>query len=244
MSASLAVSVPVLVSYHLPTVAVSLLAAILASEVVLFVVSRPKMDVAQTLLGSLSLGSGIAGVHYIGLSAMRGAAKPVYDLRAVALSILLATIVSAIALQLAFRLRDEKGMNWRKIMSAAITGGLIPAMHYSGRWTTSFQTASVAPDLTHTVSVSTTGIVAIGAASIFVLAAAIASSAFDRLKSVQRDTLAIARERELYFQTIAEAVPEILWTADLNGADDYFNQKTMDYTGRSYEQMRGMAGTS
>ncbi len=232
-------SVAARVSYHLPTVALSLVAAILASAVALFFVSRPKMDVPQTVLGSVGMGSGLAGAHYIGLSAMRGAAKPAYDSTTVALSMGLAIPVSAIALQLAFRLRDEKGMTWRKIMSAVITGGLIPAMHYSGKWAESFQAASVAPDLTHAVPISTMGIVAIGVASIFVLAVAIASSAFDRLKSVQRDTLGIARERELYFKTMAEAVPEILWTADLNGADDYFNQKTIDYTGRSHEQMRG-----
>lgn len=102
-----AVSVPVPVSYHLPTVAGSLMAAILASAVVVFVVSRPKMDAAHALLGSVSLGGGIAVAHYIGLSAMRGAAKPAYDLRSVALFTVLAIIVSAIALQLAFRLRDE-----------------------------------------------------------------------------------------------------------------------------------------
>ena len=51
--------------------------------------------------------------------------------------------------------------------------------------------------------------------------------------------LNMARDRELYFQTMAEAVPEIIWTADPDGADDYFNQKCFDYTGMTLDRMQG-----
>ncbi len=52
-----------------------------------------------------------------------------------------------------------------------------------------------------------------------------------------------ARQRELYFQTMAESTPEIIWTADVDGADDYFNQKCFDYTGMKFEQLRGTGWT-
>jgi diguanylate cyclase (GGDEF)-like protein/PAS domain S-box-containing protein len=52
-----------------------------------------------------------------------------------------------------------------------------------------------------------------------------------------------ARQRELYFQTMAEAVPEIIWTANPDGADDYFNQRFFDYTGMTFEQLRGTGWT-
>jgi diguanylate cyclase (GGDEF)-like protein/PAS domain S-box-containing protein len=38
---------------------------------------------------------------------------------------------------------------------------------------------------------------------------------------------------------MAEAVPEIIWTADPNGEDDFFNRKCFDYTGLTLDQMRG-----
>jgi len=38
---------------------------------------------------------------------------------------------------------------------------------------------------------------------------------------------------------MAEAVPEIIWTADPDGMDDFFNQKCFDYTGMTLEQLRG-----
>jgi diguanylate cyclase (GGDEF)-like protein/PAS domain S-box-containing protein len=65
-----------------------------------------------------------------------------------------------------------------------------------------------------------------------------ASSLRGRFQTL-RENPAIARERELYFQTMAEAVPEIIWTADPNGMDDFFNQRCFDYTGMTLEQLRG-----
>ena len=39
---------------------------------------------------------------------------------------------------------------------------------------------------------------------------------------------------------MAEAVPEIIWTADPDGMDDFFNQKCFDYTGLRIEQLSGL----
>jgi NO-binding membrane sensor protein with MHYT domain len=67
----LAFILPVPVAYHWPTVLVSLLAAILASAVALFTVSRQKVGVMQALAASVLMGAGIASMHYIGMEAMR-----------------------------------------------------------------------------------------------------------------------------------------------------------------------------
>src|SRR5208282_1809966 len=76
------------------------------------------------------------------------------------------------------------------------------------------------------------------------LSAAIAASGaalfvVSRARALQRGGLSAVRERELYFQTMAEGIPEIIWTADPNGMSDFFNQKCLDYTGLTFEQMRG-----
>src|ERR1017187_7069729 len=62
-------SVPV--EYDWPTVLVSLMAAVFASGVALFVASRRKMGLLQATIGSLFMGGGIATMHYIGMAAMR-----------------------------------------------------------------------------------------------------------------------------------------------------------------------------
>src|SRR5262249_60302006 len=75
----LAFHLPVAVQYDWPTVLVSLLAAIFASAVALFVVSRETMGLARALLGSVVMGMGIAGMHYIGMEAMRLSARCHYS---------------------------------------------------------------------------------------------------------------------------------------------------------------------
>jgi len=235
----LALTMPMPVFYHLPTVMLSLLAAIFASVVALFVLSRPKMTGWQGIASSVVMGSGIALMHYIGMAAMRCSATIEYDYRIVAVSIALAIAISPVALQLAFRLRDETGVSWRKIISALVMGSAISLMHYTGMWAASFHASGVAPDLTQAIGISTIGVAAISASSFLGLGVAIASSFFDRFLALQTGDLNTARERELYFQTMAEAVPEIIWTADPDGMSDYFNRKCLDYTGLTLEQMRG-----
>src|SRR6202035_464252 len=67
----LAFILPIPVAYHWPTVLLSLFAAILASVVALGVVSQQKMGAFRALAGSVLMGTGIAGMHYIGMAAMR-----------------------------------------------------------------------------------------------------------------------------------------------------------------------------
>jgi len=69
--------------------------------------------------------------------------------------------------------------------------------------------------------------------------AAIASWFFDRSMASQKGDLSASRERELYFQTMAEGIPEIIWTADPAGMSDFFNQKCLDYTGLTFEEIQG-----
>jgi diguanylate cyclase (GGDEF)-like protein/PAS domain S-box-containing protein len=239
----LALTMPMPVFYHLPTVVLSLLAAIAASGVALFVVSRPKMSVWRAIAGSVVMGGGIAAMHYIGMAAMRCPAVTVYDRGIVGLSIMLAIAISLLAVQLAFRMRDEKRTSWRKIISALVMGSAIPLMHYTGMRAASFRPSGVAPDLTHAIGISLLGVVAISGSSFLVLGVAITSSFADRFVATQKGDLNIARQRELYFQTMAEAVPEIIFTADPDGMDDYFNQKCFDYTGLTLEQCRGTGWT-
>src|ERR1700722_630716 len=61
----LAYSLPVPVLYHWPTVLLSLLAAVAASGVALFVVSRNVMSPLRAGDRVVLMGSGIAAMHYI-----------------------------------------------------------------------------------------------------------------------------------------------------------------------------------
>src|SRR5258708_20658873 len=67
----LAFRLPVPVLFDWPTVAASLLAAILASVIALTVVSRNKMGIAALATGSVCMCAAIAGMHDTGSAARR-----------------------------------------------------------------------------------------------------------------------------------------------------------------------------
>ncbi len=234
----IALNMPMPVAYHLPTVALSLLAAIAASGVALFVVSRPRMSLWQEVPGSIVMGAGIAAMHYLGMEAMRCPAIITYDRTVVFLSITLAIVISFVALKLSFRVRDEKRTSHRKLISALVMGSAIPLMHYTGMRAASFHPSTIPVDLSHAVGISSLGIMIVAEGSFLVLCAAVSSAFFDRFFALQKGKLDTAREREVYFQAMAEALPDIIWTARPDGNEDFFNQRCFDYTGMTFDQLK------
>src|ERR1700704_4489673 len=177
----LAYSLPVTVSYDWPTVLLSLLAAMLASAVALFVVSRDEMGPLRAGIGGLLMGIAIAAMHYVGMEAMRLPAMCQYSRGLVALSVVLAIVISLVALWLTFHLRSQtKSMGWRKLASALLMGAAIPVMHYTGMAAVTFQPMGTAVDLTHSVEISSLGIVGIGGVTLMILVLAILTSLVDR----------------------------------------------------------------
>ncbi len=166
----LAFLLPIPVSYHWPTVLLSLFAAILASVVALGVVSRPKMDWFRALAGSVLMGAGIASMHYIGMAAMRLPATCQFNSFLVALSVVFAVLISLVALWITFHFQDQKtGMGWEKLTGAVVMGAAIPVMHYTGMAAASFAPSSIPTDLSHAVSISTLGTAGIVAVTFVVL---------------------------------------------------------------------------
>ena len=89
--AMLAFQLPMAMSYHLPTVLLSMIVAVAASGLALFVVSRSVMSRNRFLVGGLLMGLAIASVHYVGMAGMRPRADLRYDPAIFALPLLVAT---------------------------------------------------------------------------------------------------------------------------------------------------------
>ena len=51
--------------------------------------------------------------------------------------------------------------------------------------------------------------------------------------------LEVLRQSEERYRYLAEAIPQLVWTADANGECDYFNQNWCEYTGLTLEQSLG-----
>ena len=158
----LAFTLPVPVLYDLPGVLLSLLAAVVASGVALFVVSRKTLDWIGVVAGSIVMGAGIAAMHYVGMEAMRLPAMCHYDRGLVALSVVIAVVVSLVALWLAFRFRTEtRELAPLKIASAVVMGIAVAGMHYTGMAAVSFVPAALTGDVSNAVSISSLGIASI-----------------------------------------------------------------------------------
>jgi len=176
----LAFRLPVPVKYHWPTVMASLLVAVLASAVALYVTSRQKMSRVEAVTGSVAMGGAIAGMHYIGMVAMRLPAITQYSPLLVTCSILLAILFSLVSLLLAFDLREET--RWtvpRRLGSATVMGAAVSAMHYTGMAAARFIPVSP-PDLSHAVSISPFANNGIATVTLIVMVAAITTSSVDR----------------------------------------------------------------
>src|SRR5258708_37364087 len=98
----LAFILPIPVAYHWPTVLLSLLAAIAASLIALYVVSRQKMGTSRAVAASVLMGAGIASMHYIGMDAMRLPAICRSDSSLVVPSVARAVLVSFPSLWMTF----------------------------------------------------------------------------------------------------------------------------------------------
>jgi diguanylate cyclase (GGDEF)-like protein/PAS domain S-box-containing protein len=239
----LAFTLPVPVAYHYPTVVLSLLVAMAVSTVALFTVARDRMGATQEIAGAVVMGGGIASMHYIGMAAMRLPATLECSWSLVTLSVILAIGVCLAALFLTFRVRPEQRTRGRKVIGALVMGSAIPLMHYTGMWAVTFHSSAVPPDLTNAVGISSLGIAAISAMSFAVLAGAITTSFVDRFLAAQRAAAEASRKDELYFRAVAEALPEMIWTADPDGSDDFFSRKWLEYTGLTTAQSLGSGWT-
>src|SRR6201993_3649977 len=190
----LAFILPIPVAYHWPTVLLSLFAAILASVIALYMVSRQKMGVARAVAGSALMGAGIASMHYIGMAAMRLPAICQFNSVLVILSVVFAVLISLAALWIAFHFRDEKrGIGGEKLAGAAVMGAGISVMHYTGMAAASFMPSGMPPDLSHAVSISALGIAGIVAVTFIVLGLALLTSSVDRRFAAQ--TLELQEEK-------------------------------------------------
>jgi PAS domain S-box-containing protein len=198
--AMLAFRLPVPVYYHVVTVIVSLLAAVFASAVALYIVSRTRWSWTHSLIGAGVMGGGIALMHYIGMAAMRQQAMMVWNTLIIVLSVVVAIVVSLVALWLAFRFRDDRrDVAPLKVASAAVMGIAIVGMHYTGMAAATFFPVADPPDLAGAVNITALGITSIALGTMGVLVAASLFSLVGRRMSAQSRVIAASEKRYRQF---------------------------------------------
>jgi PAS domain S-box-containing protein len=239
----LAFRLPVPVKYDWPTVLLSLVAAILASVVALFVVSRQRMGFLSAAIGSIFMGGGIAAMHYIGMAAMRLPAMCRYSPALVATSVMLAVGISFVAIRLAFHHRgDTTEWGRRRIPSALVMGAAIPVMHYTGMAAARFAPSVSVGDVAHAVSISSISAASIVIVTFMVLGLVVLTSMADRRFSIQSLKLESSEQR---YRHIIETAFDAFVGMDASGsitdwndqAEAMFGWPRSEALGQSFSRM-------
>ncbi len=210
----LALTLPVPVLYDVPTVVISLLAAILSSAIALQVVSGKQLRPLPLAAASLSMGAGISAMHYIGMAAMRMPATCHYNPWVVATSIVIAIVVSLVALVLTFHFRLTSGWNPGKLVSAAIMGLAVAGMHYTGMAAVSFAPWDKSGDVAHSIQVSSLGAIGITVVALVVLVVVTFAAMMDRKLTAQSQQLAVSEQR---YRLLFERSPAAVGRSSLDG---------------------------
>lgn len=206
----LAFRLPVPVQYDFLTVLVSVLPAIIASGLALFLGSRSTLGWLRLSGGSLFMGLGIASMHYLGMAAMHTSAVMHYDLQVIAISVLIAIVVSFAGLFLVFQLREETTphQTWKKLLAAVVMGTAIPTMHYTGMAAACFMplpNTSLESDLQPPENiVPLAAAVVIG--TLIILGLALLTAFFDRRLSAQVIYAQALQESQKSLKAILEGI--------------------------------------
>ncbi|MBV9405040.1 MAG: PAS domain S-box protein [Acidobacteriaceae bacterium] len=208
----LAFQLPVAVHYDVPLVLLSMLAAILASVIALLFTSRTNLTSRGLVNGAVVMGAGIAIMHYIGMAAMRMRCTCTYDGRVVALSVLIAVVVSGVALtSLRYRNRFAGGY---KIAAAILLGTAICSMHYTGMAAAHFWRSDGPVDFSQTVSVSWLGGIGIATGTLLLLGVVMITSLADQHFTRQSVRLRSTEER---YRVLFERSLAGIYRATLDG---------------------------
>jgi diguanylate cyclase len=130
----LAFQTPIDIEYDLGITLFSLLIALLASWLAMQTLSEVQPSAQRCLKTACVIGLGIAGMHYVGMAAMKSSASAYYHPGLFALSVLIAIGASFAALWVARYLSEGNGVAHQllKYSAALILGAGIISMHFTG----------------------------------------------------------------------------------------------------------------
>ena len=177
----LAFSLPVPILYYVPIVLVSMVIGVVASGATLCILELPRVGGRILIAGSLLMGGGIGAMHYTGMAAMRIPVMHRYDLRIVALSIVVAVVFAALAIKIGLYARTGVPKPFFTRLAAATLMGLgIASMHYTGMAAMRYLPIPMSVNTHWTVSIGSVEVASIALMTLVVLAAAFLSTSIDK----------------------------------------------------------------
>jgi PAS domain S-box-containing protein len=234
----LALRLPVLVWYDAPLLFVSFVAAVIGCGIAFVIFNRATVGSGLLVLASIFMGFAIAGMHYIGMAAMRMSSHVSYDPTIVAASVGVAIIGSFLALALTRNLiatSSEPRARLKKVGASLLMGFAVAGMHYTGMAATLFTRGPAGWRPTDYVVLGTYPLaLVVAATSVALLGIALAATQFERWTLTTRGR----------FENLLELSPQVVWFGRPDGQITYFNPYWYEYTGLSENKALGDAWTS
>jgi NO-binding membrane sensor protein with MHYT domain len=116
------------IRYNVPVTILSMLISVVVVSTGLLIVGFGGDGPAPLLTGGAIIGLGVAGMHYIGMTAMRMPDIMRYRTSLVIFSVIIAVVTGTVALWAALRLDSL----WSAIAACLIMGVAVSGMHYTG----------------------------------------------------------------------------------------------------------------
>jgi diguanylate cyclase len=192
--------------YDLPLFSLSILIAVVASAIALWIVSRPKVRVRAFISGGLAMAVAIAGMHYTGMYSMRMGARIEWNLLLVALSVVIAMIASFAALFIAIRLRNHSKPFRKQFFASILMGLAIAGMHYTGMAAATFFHSTDTFVLGGNLLASHSLGIAVTIGTLMILGLALTGTMVDRMLAVRTKR---AERSEILFHEAKKAVAEL-----------------------------------
>jgi NO-binding membrane sensor protein with MHYT domain/CheY-like chemotaxis protein len=130
----LAFHLPRPMAYAVELLVLSVVVAIAASALALTAVSRRLVTLSGLAISAVWMGPAIAGMHYIGMAALKVDARMRFDVWLVVASVAIAVAASFGGLWLAYHFREDESRRTRirRVAGGIVMGGAIAGMHYTG----------------------------------------------------------------------------------------------------------------
>ena len=139
--AMLAFHLPCTTTYDPRITAASVLPALLASDYMVGLMARSRLDLRHLVSGGFFMGVGVGAMHYSGMAAYRIEGALQYDLTLFCLSIVVAVVLAMLALEVKFRLGIADRGRWTDptlLGGATLIGLAIAGTHYTAMEATYF----------------------------------------------------------------------------------------------------------
>lgn len=203
----LAFQLPIPTAYHIPTVLLSYMAAVLASTVAFFFICQNQGKEQHWFIGSFCMGGGIGVMHYTGMYSLRLPATLSHDPDYFLWSLVIAILVALVALRLfvQFSTASYTFWGWNKLGAAILMGIAIAGLHYTAMAGAHFtKTTTVIEDSFWSVNITMISGTGIIVSTFLILGVTLLTALVDRKFSMY------GQELERTNQKLAEARDQAL----------------------------------